>query len=218
MVEWTPPTVARTRAPVRHDERRYYLFGLGGDHIFFDDTYAGSVTTKAAGAPTGRWAAGAASTSTSTGRRARHADGQRPEHHERRTGQDRRDGHFHDLPTARYRWQFWRGRLVPYVTAGIGAAITTPNDPRTSSTSSRRDAADAEVRHPERVGAGTVGAGVEFFLNHHVSIGSVFRSSSTRLETSVQQRTPPARTSAAGEGQLELHGIFPNVRLTAYMP
>jgi hypothetical protein len=46
-----PPTApaCSARPSIDTDERRYYLFGTRGDHVFFDDKYGGGVTAKAAG-------------------------------------------------------------------------------------------------------------------------------------------------------------------------
>jgi len=208
--------------PYDTDERRYYLFGLGGDHIFFDDTYAGSVTAKSAGSSNWtlgggggvnfdeHWGVELAMLSDSDLNIMNGVQGKIGEM-----------GIFTILPTARYRWQFWRGRLVPYVTAGIGAAITRPNDPRNfvdvfqkgTQRTPRYDIQSASV-------AGTVGAGVEFFLNHHVSIGlGVPLVIYPDWETSVQQRNAAgANVGQPVKGSWNYTGIFPNVRLTAYMP
>jgi hypothetical protein len=65
-----------------------------------------------------------------------------------------------------------------------------------------------------------VGAGVEFFLNHHVSIGlGVPCVIYPDWETSVQQRNAAgAPLGQPVKGSWNYTGIFPNVRLTAYMP
>jgi hypothetical protein len=125
------------------------------------------------------------------------------------------------VPTARYRWQFLGGRVVPFATAGVGVAINRPNDPRNlvdvylkgSRRTPRYDIQSTSV-------AATVGVGLEYFFNHHVSIGvglplMIFPD----WDTTVQQRNKGG--SPRGQpvkSSWNYTGIMPELRLTAYIP
>ena len=204
------------------DERRYYLFGTGGDHVFFDDKYGGGVTAKAAGSSNWtlgggggvnldkHWGVELALLSDSD---LNIDDGD--------LGKIGEMGIFTILPTARYRWQFWGGRLVPFATAGIGVAINRPNDPRNivdvfqkgSRRTPKYDIQSTSV-------AGSVGIGLEYFLNHHLSIGlGVPLMIYPDWDTTVQQRDKTgASVGQPVKSSWNYTGIFPNVRLTAYVP
>ena len=204
------------------DERRYYLFGTGGDHVFFDDKYGGGVTAKAAGSSNWtlgggggvnldkHWGVELALLSDSD---LNIDDGD--------LGKIGEMGIFTILPTARYRWQFWGGRLVPFATAGIGVAINRPNDPRNivdvfqkgSRRTPKYDIQSTSV-------AGSVGIGLEYFLNHHLSIGlGVPLMIYPDWDTTVQQRDKTgASVGQPVKSSWNYTGIFPNVRLTVYVP
>jgi opacity protein-like surface antigen len=77
------------------------------------------------------------------------------------------------LPMVRFRWPFCGGRLVPFATAGVGVSFNDIGDARgevdqfavgTVSAPQVRLVDDTTV-------VGTVGIGVEYFLNRHLSLG-----------------------------------------------
>jgi hypothetical protein len=80
------------------------------------------------------------------------------------------------LPTLRYRVPFLGGRLVPFLTAGLGVGYLIVNDPRLVVEVPNGRGGAKQVRSPKwdpespRI-VGSVGAGVEYFLNHHLSVG-----------------------------------------------
>lgn len=127
---------------------------------------------------------------------------------------------FSVLPTARFRWPLLAGRLVPFATAGIGVAFLDLNDrsqialvtPSRGAPFLRRDIPTTRV--DDTTLAGAVGLGLEYFLNHHVSVsgGATFYLYSA-VTTRVQQvgRAPTY-------GTVDPSGIAPMLRLTAYLP
>jgi opacity protein-like surface antigen len=80
------------------------------------------------------------------------------------------------LPTLRYRVPLLGGRLVPFLSAGLGVGYLIVNDPRVVVEVPNGRGGAREVRSPKwdpespRI-VGSVGAGVEYFLNHHLSVG-----------------------------------------------
>jgi hypothetical protein len=208
--------------PFDTDERRFYLFGLGGDHIFFDDKYAGAVTAKAAGSSNWTQGGGAGvNLDAHWGVEVAMLTDSDLNIENGVQGKIGEMGIFTILPTARYRWQFWRGRLVPYVTAGVGVAINRPNDPR-----NLVEVFDKGTRRTPKYDiqgtsvAGSVGVGLEYFLNRHVSVGlGLPLVIYPDWDTSVQQRDRAgALVGQPVKGSWNYTGIFPNVRLTAYIP
>ena len=122
------------------------------------------------------------------------------------------------LPTLRFRYPFLSGRLVPFLTGGLGAAYLIVNDPRVvvevpnGRGGSRRGAlAEVGSRSPRIVGA--VGAGVEYFLNHHLSIGLY-------LPFHIYQRANTTVRYANGKtltGKADFSGFLPLLQLKAYL-
>jgi hypothetical protein len=221
-----PPSAGGTGGwsdgPFDTAERRYYLFGTAGDHVFLDDKYGGGLRAKSAGSS--NWTLGGGL-------------GVNLDHHwgvevamlsasdlninDGVLGKIGEMGIFTVMPTARYRWQFLGGRLVPFATAGVGVAISRPNDPR--------NLVDVYLKGPRRTPryeiqdasvAASVGVGIEYFFNHHISIGlSVPLTIYPDWDTTVQQRN--ADGSPAGQpvkGSWNYTGVLPQLRLTAYIP
>jgi opacity protein-like surface antigen len=203
------------------DERRYYLFGIAGDHIFFDDKYGGGLTAKAAGSSNWNlgggggvnldkhWGVELAALSVSD---LNINDGE--------LGKIGEMAVFTVLPQVRYRWQFWDGRLVPFATAGVGLAYNRPNDPR-----NLVDVFEKGARRTPQYdiqtwsAAASVGVGLEYFLNHHVSIGlGLPLMIYPDFDTTVQQRDKNGKVGEPVKGTWNYTGIFPNARFTVYVP
>ncbi len=122
------------------------------------------------------------------------------------------------LPTARFRYPFLGGRLVPFLSAGLGVAYLIVNDPRVVVEVPNGRGGATEVRSPKwdpespRL-VGSVGAGVEYFLNHHLSIGlylpfHFYRSTDTTV------RYPSGKTLT---GKADFTGFLPLLQLKAYL-
>jgi opacity protein-like surface antigen len=203
------------------DERRYYLAAIAGDHIFFDDHFAGDAKAKTPGSA--NWSLGGA------------AGVNLDEHwgvelqllntdinvNDGVLGKIGEMSTFTILPTARFRWQFLGGRLVPFATAGLGVNLNRPNDPRNSV-----DVFEGGTHRTPRFEiqstsvAASVGIGLEYFLNRNISVAlAVPVMIYPDWDTTLQQRAD----SGANVGK-PLHdswnytGISPNLRITAYMP
>ena len=111
--------------------------------------------------------------------------------------------------------------MVPLVTAGLGVALKNINDRRTMvdefGKGARRTPA---VEVDETSIAGAIGVGIEYFLNHNISVAFALPFYIyPDWDTSVQQRNkaggpvgPLVRSS------YNFSGVTPMVRLTAYIP
>jgi opacity protein-like surface antigen len=76
------------------------------------------------------------------------------------------------IPAVRFRWPFLDGRLVPFVTAGVGAAFNTIGDDRILSSFDDGSVGRLpKLRIQNTSIAGSVSAGTEYFLNHHLAVG-----------------------------------------------
>lgn len=81
------------------------------------------------------------------------------------------------MPLVKLRYPFLDGRLVPYVRGGVGVAFYDLNDGRPAVDVINSTGTGATtVKTPrstvqEQTYAGQIGVGVEYFLNHHVSVG-----------------------------------------------
>ena len=120
------------------------------------------------------------------------------------------------LPTVRYRWQFCQGRLVPFVTAGLGASYLTGNDARplleTQNGQTVQVVPHYEVDSPSLVGS--VSAGVEYFLNHNLSVGlDVPFHFYPDQDSEIRRAGHPT-----GTGTANFSGMLALLQLKAYLP
>jgi opacity protein-like surface antigen len=122
------------------------------------------------------------------------------------------------LPTLRYRWPLCGGRLVPFATAGLGVAFYDVGDPRPVVDVQQGNQFVSEAT--PRVGidspsvVGSVGAGVEYFLNHHLSVGLLFPF---HIYPDVDTRIREVG-SAPADGSVNLSGFLAVLQLKAYVP
>jgi len=122
------------------------------------------------------------------------------------------------LPTLRYRVPLLGGRLVPFLTAGLGVGYLIVNDPRIVVEVPNGRGGARDVRSPKwdpespRI-VGSVGAGIEYFLNHHLSIGlyTPFHFYQT-ADTTV--RFPSGKTLT---GTANFSGFLTLLQLKAYL-
>ena len=66
------------------------------------------------------------------------------------------------MPVARFRWPVGDGRWVPWAAGGLGASFNEPNDNTSASTTIRTDGTTI---------AGTLAAGIDYFLTDDVVLG-----------------------------------------------
>ncbi|HEV7735603.1 MAG TPA: outer membrane beta-barrel protein [Candidatus Binatia bacterium] len=202
------------------DERRYYLVAMAGDQIYFDDGFNGVVKAKSPGSA--NWQLGGAvgmnfdehwgaelqlvNTDVNINNGAQGKIGEMSA--------------FTILPTARFRWQFLDGRLVPFATAGLGVNLNRPNDPRNSvdvfeggtQRTPRYELTTASV-------AASVGVGLEYFLNRHISVAlAVPLMIYPDWDTTLQQRNAAGNVGKPVHGSWNYTGIAPTLRITAYVP
>jgi hypothetical protein len=125
------------------------------------------------------------------------------------------------LPQLRYRWRLRGGRLVPFVTAGLGATFNDINDRRTVVDQYAEGARYTPVPDVEGSSVvGSVGVGLEYFLSRHLSFGiAVPFYIYPDWDTSVQQRGKGgALLGSPVESSMNYSGFAPMARLTAYVP
>jgi opacity protein-like surface antigen len=123
------------------------------------------------------------------------------------------------LPTLRFRYPFLGGRLVPFITGGLGVAYLIVNDPRVVVEVPNGRGGATQVRSPKwdpdspRI-VGSVGAGVEYFLNHHLSVGLYLPIHM------YQQATTTVRYPTSGKtltGKADFSGFLPLLQIKAYL-
>jgi opacity protein-like surface antigen len=124
---------------------------------------------------------------------------------------------FEIVPTVRYRWPLLEGRLVPFVTAGLGASYLMGNDqrPQVEFQKGRGQVVvypRYDVDSPSLVGS--VGGGVEYFLNRHLSVGLDVPLRFYPAQDSVLRRTGhPTQTGSAN-----FSGLLALLQIKAYIP
>jgi opacity protein-like surface antigen len=163
--------------PFDTDERRFYIAGFFGYDFLFDKSVGGGVKLRDKGGDfnlskggavgmnlDGHWSVEVQMIETPLNLRTDHIS---------------KIAEVDDtaiLPTLRYRVPFLGGRLVPFLTAGLGVGYLIVNDPRLVVEVPNGRGGAKQVRSPKwdpespRI-VGSVGAGVEYFLNHHLSVG-----------------------------------------------
>jgi len=123
---------------------------------------------------------------------------------------------FEVLPRLRYRWPFLEGRLVPFVTAGLGASFLEGNDqrPQVEIQNGRQVVVYPRYHVDSPAVVGSVGAGVEYFLNRNLSVGLDVPFRFYPSQDSMLTRTGhPTRTGTAN-----LSGVLALLQLKAYLP
>lgn len=119
------------------------------------------------------------------------------------------------MPSLRFRHPMLKGRLLLTATAGIGVAFFNVNDKRdivdsfggTTTTTPALTIEDHSV-------AGTLGAGIEYFLNRHLSVGlmlpfHVLPDVGTRVTQ---------RGKKTVDGHVNLSGLAPSLEIRVYLP
>jgi opacity protein-like surface antigen len=124
------------------------------------------------------------------------------------------------LPMARFRWPFLGGRLVPSVRAGVGYATFEVNDKRGFVDISNASGTAARTVHTPQVSidspsvAGSVQLGLEYFLNHNLSVGvSVPFYFYPDADTTVKEVGKPMVRSHAN-----FSGVGGLLEIRAYLP
>jgi opacity protein-like surface antigen len=123
---------------------------------------------------------------------------------------------FEVLPALRYRYPLLGGRLVPFLMGGVGACFLDTNEQRPLSvTQGGRSVIvfpNFEPGGPAIVGM--IGAGIEYFLNHHLSVGlTVPLHLYSSVDTELRQAGRKTVTGTA-----DLTGVDMFLQLKAYLP
>ena len=123
---------------------------------------------------------------------------------------------FEVLPVLRYRYPLLAGRLVPFLIGGIGTALLDTAEDRPSF-ESRNGHQVIVFPHFDPGGpaiVGVLGVGIEYFLNHHLSVGLI---APVHIYSTVD--TSLRRTGHATQtGTADLTSFEPMLQLKAYMP
>jgi hypothetical protein len=123
---------------------------------------------------------------------------------------------FEVLPVLRYRYPLLAGRLVPFLIGGIGTALLDTNEDRPTF-ESRNGRQVVVYPHFDPGGpaiVGVLGAGIEYFLNHHLSVGLILPVHIySTVDTSLRRTGHETQTGTA-----DLTSFEPMLQLKAYMP
>ncbi len=204
--------------PFDTDDVRVYLYALGGHTFVFDEDFGGGIDIEAPGRFNATLGGGLGVNLT------RHWGAElQLVHTEPNLARSADVGKFAEmsnltvLPTVRFRWPCGEGRWVPFATAGFGASFSNINDVRQTADVFQRGSVNTPIaRIDETSIAGSLGVGVEYFLNHHITFGvAVPYYFYPDLDTLVQERNG---TGAVQRQTVNLSGLAPMVRITAYMP
>lgn len=123
---------------------------------------------------------------------------------------------FEVLPALRYRYPLLGGRLVPFLMGGVGVAFLDTNEqrPQTETRGGRQVVVHPNFEADSPAIVGMIGAGIEYFLNHHVSVGlTVPLHLYSNVDTVLRQAGRPTRT-----GTGDLSGVDMFLQLKAYLP
>ena len=204
--------------PFDTDERRFYLYALGGHTALFDRDFGGRVELADPGDFNATLGAGAGvNLDGHWGVEIQFFD-VAPNINADPFGKFSEVDNLTFLLLGRYRWPFLRGRLVAFATAGIGAGTFDLNDSRTFVDVPLQNGG-AVVGQPPKLTidstsvAGQLGVGVEYFLNHHISVG-------VSLPVYLYPDLDTTVTSPGGNvtrGHANFSGIAPQFQIKAYL-
>lgn len=210
------------RGPFDTDDTRFYLYGIAGHTFVLDRDFGGPIELEAPGDFNatlggglgvnldGHWGFEIQMLNTEPNLDAGLQGGKFAE-----------ISTFTVMPSLRYRFPLWAGRLVPFALAGLGAAFYDINDAReladnfigTGFQAGKTPIADIDGSSI----AGMIGIGIEYFLNRHLSVGfSVPYYFYPDVDTFVQARFP--RPQPPVHGSANFSGPAALLRLSAYLP
>jgi opacity protein-like surface antigen len=160
------------RGPFDTDAVRVYLYGLAGHTQILDGDFGGNIEVVAPGDFNATLGGGlGVNVSRHWGYEVQLFNSE-PNMNLSGVGKFAELSNFTVLPMVRFRWPLRGGRVVPFATAGVGVAFNKINDVRNDVDQFGVGAVKTpQVSVDETSVAGSVAVGVEYFLNHHVSIG-----------------------------------------------
>jgi hypothetical protein len=119
-------------------------------------------------------------------------------------------------PALRYRYPLLGGRLVPFLLGGVGVSLLDTNEQRPLSVT--QDGRSVILFPKFNPGSpaivGMIGVGIEYFLNHHLSVGlTVPLHLYSAVDTELRQAGRKTMTGTA-----DLTGLAMFLQLKAYLP
>jgi hypothetical protein len=123
---------------------------------------------------------------------------------------------FEVIPALRYRYPLLGGRLVPFLMGGVGASFlnTTEQRPFSEYNDGRKTIVYPRFEANGPAVVGMIGPGVEYFLNHHLSVGLTLPFHLySKVDTKLVQAGRKTQTGSA-----DLSGLDVFLQLKAYIP
>jgi len=123
---------------------------------------------------------------------------------------------FEVVPAVRYRYPLLGGRLVPFLMGGVGISALDTNEqrPLTETRGGKQVIVFPHFDTDSPAIVGMIGAGIEYFLNHHLSVGlTVPLHLYSRVDSALRQ---PGQKTLMGIADLSNLGAF--LQLKAYIP
>jgi outer membrane protein W len=158
--------------PFDTDERRVYIYGLAGHTQIFDGDFGGGVEVVSPGDFNATLGGGLGVNLSRHWGAEIQLQNSEPNLNLGGVGKFAELSNFTVLPMARFRWPLRGGRVVPFATAGIGVTFNDLNDVRhTVDQFGVGTVTTPQLSVDNTSIAGSVSVGVEYFLNHNVSVG-----------------------------------------------
>jgi hypothetical protein len=200
-----------SEGPFDTDDVRFYIYAIGGHTFLYDENFGDDIEVRAPGdfnATLGGGLGANLSRHWGVEMQLVHTE---PNLKRFEEGKIAELSNLTWLPSVRYRYPFLDGQLVPYALAGFGAAFNRIND-------RRQPQLDLDVN--DMSWAATVGVGVEYFLNHHLSVGlSVPFFFYPDWDTEVITRDPAfGPVVSRVRDEMNLSGAALLLRIAAYLP
>ncbi|MCW5892134.1 MAG: outer membrane beta-barrel protein [bacterium] len=203
--------------PFDTDERRWFAYLLGGHTAMFDHRFGGGVTLSDPGDFNATLGAGVGvNLDRHWGVGIEFFD-VAPNVHADPYGKFTEIDNLTFLIKGRFRWPFLNGRLVPYATAGLGAGTFDLNDSRSVVDIPTQQGTAVTAKSPTvsvqaTQVAAEAGVGLEYFLNHWISVGlAVPVYIYPDIATTVQRGRRPVE-----KGHANFSGVAPELQLKAY--
>ena len=212
--------------PFDTDDLRVYFYLLGGHTALLSDEFADEVTMEAPGDFNATLGGGLGLNFTKHWGAEIQLVNSEPNLNLSGIGKFAELSNFNVIPMLRFRWPLCGGRLVPFALAGLGVAFNDVNDARTNIDQIGVGAVQApKVRVLDETSlAASVGIGVEYFLNRHLSFGVsvpayIFPDWDTEVRYNTTQRPGGGRRpSATVRDSANFSSIGGLLQIKVYLP
>jgi outer membrane protein W len=214
------------RGPFDTDALRFYVYALGGHTSQLDDDFGAGATLKAPGDFNATLGGGVGVNLSRHWGVDIQLFNTEPNIGFTALGKLAELSTFTVLPAARFRWQLCDGRVVPFLTAGLGVTFLDVGDERRKVdqfgvgvvTAPRFDIDDSTL-------VGSVGVGVEYFLNRHISVGIavpayIYPDTDTEIRYGSSRLGPglPLAGRGVAHGSTNLTAVAGLFLIKAYLP